>query len=73
MQMEPLNILQYSFIDDLILNNAFVSIYLKNSIRLKGHIIYHDKESIILRDRGIQMIYKKAISAISPELKFETF
>ena len=71
--MEPLDTLQYLFIDNLILNKSFVSIYLKNSIRLKGHIIYHDKESLILRDRGMQMIYKKAISAICPEIQFETY
>jgi host factor-I protein len=71
MQMELSNALQDIFINDLIKNKAFVSVYLKNSIRLKGNLIYHNDKSVILRNGGIQMIFKAVISTISPEIMFD--
>ena len=67
------NFVQQKFIDNLITTQSLVSVYLKNSIRLKGHIIAHDMECVFLRDAGVQLIRKDKISAILPEAIFETW
>ncbi len=71
--MDLMNSLENSYIDDLIKHQAFSSVYLKNGIRLKGHLIGHDEISIFLKEREIQMIYKHRISTIAPEMSFARF
>jgi len=65
--------LEDNYIDDLITHKAFSSIYLKNGIRLKGHLIHHDKTCIYLKEGQMQMIYKHRISTITPEMSFRKF
>ena len=62
--------LEHNYIDNLIKNQSLVSIYLKNSIRLKGYILAQDEESFLLRQGATQMVYKHKISTISPEMLF---
>jgi RNA chaperone Hfq len=73
MHMELLDTLQTPFIDNLILNKFLVSVYLKNSICLKGHLIYQDEKSILLRNGGIQKIHKAVISTICSGTVLETY
>jgi RNA chaperone Hfq len=73
MPMDSIESLQDLFINDLINNQRVVSVYLKNSIRLKGRLISHNEEVIFLRQGSTQMVYKKIISTISPETVFETY
>jgi host factor-I protein len=68
MLMKPLNNLENTFLDDLIQNQRFISVYLKNGIRLKGYMIGHDAEALFLRNGTIpQLIYKHSVSTLSPE------
>ncbi len=62
--------LQHKFINNLITNQIFASVYLKNGIRLKGHIIAHDEMSVFLEAAQLQLIYKHAISTVSTEISF---
>ena len=68
--MDLMNSLENSYIDDLIRHQAFSSIYLKNGIRLKGHLISHDETCVFLKEGHTQMIYKHRISSIMPEMPF---
>ena len=62
--------IQDKFIDDLITINIPVSVYLKNNIRLRGHLVSHDGMSVFLKAVVTQMIYKHLISTIEPETSF---
>ena len=74
LEENAVNSLQQKFIDNLITTQSLVSVYLKNSIRLKGHIIGHDKPSIFLCAAKVtQMIRKDKVNAILPETVFETW
>ena len=61
------------FINNIITTQALVSVYLKNSIRLKGYLISNNETAVILKHGATQMIYKNCISSISPEIVFSTF
>jgi RNA chaperone Hfq len=65
--------LEKIYIDNLITSKLSASIYLKNSIRLKGHLIFQDDECVFLKAAETQMIYKAKISTICPEFSFERF
>jgi len=59
---------QQHFIDDLIAAKTVCSVFLINGIRLVGILKRQDSRSIILesRDYTDQLLYKQAISTISP-------
>ncbi len=65
--------LENNYIDDLIKHQAFSSIYLKNGIRLKGHLIGHDETCLFLKERDLQMIYKDKVSTIMPQMSCSRF
>ena len=61
-------------IDHLIKTQSLVSVFLVNSIRLKGYLIAHNEEAIFLKLADItQLIYKHKISTITPEMTFFTY
>jgi host factor-I protein len=67
MQMMTENLsspLQNQYLDNIIKNRSPVFIYLKNGIRLRGHIIGHDEEIILLREHITQIIYKNRINSV---------
>ncbi|UCD35098.1 MAG: RNA chaperone Hfq [Nitrospiraceae bacterium] len=62
-------------LQDLYLNNLRkekipVSVFLVNGTRLKGIIKGFDNFVILLKQQNEQLIYKHAISTISPEKEF---
>ena len=61
------NNIQDSFINYLRKEKITVTIYLINGARLKGVIKGFDNFVIILKQNVQQLIYKHAISTISPE------
>ncbi len=64
------NPIENKYIDDLTTIKIPVSVYLKNSIRLRGHLISHYDMCIFLKTGETQMIYKHRISTIEPETSF---
>ncbi len=62
--------IQNQYIKDLIHIKIPVSVYLKNSICLKGYLIAQDDKCIFLKSEGTQMIYKHRISTIEPQTSF---
>ena len=64
--------LQDPFLNQLRKENAPVSIYLLNGIKLQGQIQSFDQYVILLRGAVTQMVYKHAISTIVPgrDIKF---
>ncbi|MFW5992328.1 MAG: RNA chaperone Hfq [Halanaerobiaceae bacterium] len=64
--------LQDNVLNEVRKNNISVVIYLMNGFQLKGKVIGFDNFTIILRSEGQeQLIYKHAISTISPQKKLE--
>lgn len=62
--------IESKYIKDLISIKAPVSVYLKNSTRLRGYLIAQDDKCIYLKAEGTQMIYKHRISTIEPQTSF---
>ncbi len=62
--------LQEKYIDNIITTQTLASVYLKNGIRLKGHLMGHDKTSVFLKAADMQRIYKDKISTICPHMSF---
>ncbi len=60
-------------IDNLITNQTFSSVYLKNGIRVKGHLAGQDENCIFLREGNTQTIYKHRVEMITPEISFSDF
>lgn len=61
------NRLQYEFLKNLAENDAKVIIFLTNGIKLRGMIVNFDLYSISMKlNDTYQLIYKNAISTISP-------
>ena len=59
--------LQDIFLDHLKKNNVPVTMFLVNGIKLQGYVTRFDTYSVLLtRDRHSQVVYKQAISTISP-------
>ncbi len=79
MSIKNTDTLQDIFIEYLITNQTYTSIYLKNSIRLKGCLLENDESCVFLRYKikgQTQIIYKHEISTIDPItsiLKFSVF
>lgn len=67
--------LQDSFLNHLRKERIPVTVFLMNGARLKGTIRGFDNFVIVLQQNVQQMVYKHAISTVSPEkevdLKFE--
>lgn len=55
-----------AFLNGIQAEGKEVNIYLVNGIRLKGFIHKYDKDSVLLRNGGIQLIRINAISTIMP-------
>ena len=59
--------LQDIFLDHLTKNRVPVTVFLVNGIKLQGYVTRFDTYSVLLtRDNHSQVIYKQAISTISP-------
>ncbi|MDG2252697.1 MAG: RNA chaperone Hfq [Methylophilaceae bacterium] len=58
--------LQDLFLNQVIEEKISVSIYLLNGIKLQGQIESFDQHIIVLNSTSPQLIYKHAISTISP-------
>lgn len=56
-----------SFLNNIQEGRQEVNIYLVNGIRLKGFIHKYDKDSVLLRNGGIQLVRVNAISTIMPD------
>ncbi len=67
------NSLDYKHIDNLITNQTFSSIYLKNGIRVKGHLVGQDENCIFLKEGNMQPIYKHRVEIIAPEITLSSF
>ena len=66
--------LQDTFMNDIIKTQPLVSVFLKNSIRLRGYLVAHSEEAVFLKRENItQAVHKDKISAISPEMSFSSF
>tara|TARA_B100000768_G_scaffold104865_1_gene97394 strand:- start:448 stop:651 length:204 start_codon:yes stop_codon:yes gene_type:complete len=59
-------LLQDSFLSDLVRENTSVSIYLANGIKLHGQVENFDESVIFLKNSVSQLVYKHAISTIVP-------
>ena len=64
--MTKVELLQDSFLSDLVSKKVSVSIYLVNGIKLHGEIEIFDESIILLKNSVSQLIYKHAISTIVP-------
>jgi len=54
-------------LQEIFLNNAAVTVFLVNGVKLQGIITWFDNFSILLkRDQHVQLVYKHAISTIMP-------
>lgn len=74
MQMILVDSIQNTYLDNLIKTQSLVSIFLKNSIRLKGYLVAHNEEAVFLKlEKITQLIYKHKISTVAPEISFSTF
>jgi RNA chaperone Hfq len=60
-------------INNLITNQIFSSIYFKNGIRIKGHLVGQDENCLFLKEGNMQTIYKHRVEIIEPEEKFQFF
>lgn len=69
--MNAVNTLQESFLDALCAEQAQVSVYLVNGIKLQGKIESYDETVVMLKSTASQMIYKHAISTIVPSQKLD--
>lgn len=60
--------LETSFIEELINNETFVSIFLRSGLQLKGVILHVDDKTLLLNNNGQQqLIFKHIISTICPK------
>lgn len=56
-----------SFINDLVNNRKFVTVFLISGIKLEGTIASFDSNTLTLKgSNNIQLVYKHAISTILP-------
>jgi RNA chaperone Hfq len=58
---------QTNYLDNLIGNKCFISVYLKSGIRLKGQLTGQTDKAVFLKHSANQIIFKNQISTISPE------
>ena len=66
--------IQDSFFNQIRKDRAFVTIYLVNGIKLQGKIRSFDKFTVILENKNQeQMIFKHAISTVSPQRAYSSY
>lgn len=63
--------LQAHFLNSLSKDKVAVTVFLVNGVKLTGHIVAFDDNSLLLgREGHMQLVYKHAISTIMPEVGF---
>ena len=60
------NVLQDAFLEELRKQNAQVSIFLINGIKLHGMVDCYDEHVVMLKSGITQMVYKHSISTVVP-------
>ena len=63
---------QDQFLNKVRKERIWVTVQLTTGKELEGYVISFDNFSLILKDKKDQLIYKHAISCISPHEKFGT-
>ena len=59
--------LQDKYLDTLVMSQAPASIYLSNGVQLKGKVVEHDDETVLLSNHAAHvLVYKQAIATIVP-------
>jgi len=67
--MQKLAGLEDQFLDALLRENCTVTIFLMNGFQMRGAIAGYDQDTILVWSDGKQnMIYKHAVSTISPAI-----
>lgn len=56
--------LEFIYINNLCKDKLPVSVYLKTGIQLRGTIVLHDKNTLLLEGKENQLVYKQAVSSI---------
>lgn len=64
--MSELKSLQNRFLDQLILEEVPVSIFLVSGIKLHGMIDGYDEQVLMLKSSLTQMVFKHAVSTVVP-------
>jgi host factor-I protein len=64
--MSKNNLLQDSFLNELLKEKVTVSIFLVNGIKLHGIVDSYDQHVVMLKNTITQMVYKHAISTVVP-------
>jgi host factor-I protein len=62
--------LQEYFLQALKDQQVSVAIFLKNGIKLEGHILNFDEDILVLKSTFSQMVFKHAIATIVPARSF---
>ncbi len=66
--------LQEAFLNCVRKTRTPVTVYLINGVKLQGNILWFDNFSILLNRGGhAQLIYKQAISTISPSVPIDLY
>lgn len=58
--------LEQDFVNDLIENQKFAAVFLRNGIKLTGILVGVDEHCLFLKNMVTQMVYKHAVSTIQP-------
>jgi host factor-I protein len=62
------------FLNHVLKNNALVTIFLVNGVRLQGVITWFDNFCVVLqRDAHSQLVYKQEISTVMPGQPIQLF
>ncbi len=64
--MPTIQTIQPAFLEQLMKDEAPVSIFLVSGIKLHGVVSDFDDQVIMLKSTGTQMVYKHAISTVVP-------
>jgi len=65
--------LQDELLDEIIEDKTPVAVFLMNGFQLRGSILDHDDAIVIIENEGKQqMVYKHAISTVSPIRPFKS-
>lgn len=64
--------LQEELLDEIIEDKTPVAVFLMNGFQLRGSILDHDDAVVVIENEGKQqMVYKHAISTVSPIRPFK--
>lgn len=65
--MQRISVLENEVLDEIISKKVPVTVYIMNGFQYRGLILNHDDSVVIIEAEGKrQMVYKHAISTISP-------